>query len=64
MDKLKFIFIDSCNTIILADYLYWETNQERLSSWCYTYGATQQGMVVKLNTKSDISLFSLSFSGK
>lgn len=64
MSKERFIFIDSCDTIILSDYNYWAANQERLTSWCESYNAKQQGSAVKLNNKSDISLFSLIFAGK
>lgn len=57
----KYIFVDSINTVILTDYVYWFKQDDKLKLWCEKHQAEFKGMLVRFKNKSDASLFCLEF---
>lgn len=57
----KYIFVDSINTVILTDFVYWGKQELKLKQWCEKHQAELKGMLVRFQNKSDVSLFCLEF---
>lgn len=57
----KYIFVDSVNTVILTDVVYWAKQHDKLTLWCEKHNAEYKGMLIRFKNKSDGSLFGLEF---
>lgn len=57
----KYIFVESINTVILTDFIYWHEQDDKLKFWCEKHHADFRGMLVRFKNKYDASLFCLEF---